>query len=121
LTILSGRNNLQNDQLTLKIAQKGDLWLHAQKIPGTHVIIQANRQPVPERTLLEAAAIAAWFSRASAAMPQDPSGLKVPVDYCPVSHVRKPPGARPGMVIYEHYQTVLVIPQDPKARAESSL
>jgi predicted ribosome quality control (RQC) complex YloA/Tae2 family protein len=123
MTILAGRNNLQNDQLTLKTAQKGDIWLHVQKMPGTHVIVQANHLPVPERTLLEAAAIAAWFSRASLALPADSSGssgLKVAVDYCPASHVRKPAGARPGMVIYENYQTVLVTPQAPRVPEESS-
>ncbi len=123
LVILVGRNNLQNDQLTLKTAQKDDLWLHVQKIPGTHVIIRANRRPVPERSLLEAAEIAAWFSRAAAALPEygGDSSHKVAVDYCPAGHVRKPAGARPGMVIYEHYQTILVTPRDPQDRVGSSL
>jgi predicted ribosome quality control (RQC) complex YloA/Tae2 family protein len=121
-TILAGRNNLQNDQLTLKMAQKSDIWLHVQHIPGTHVIIQANRQAVPERTIREAAEIAAWFSRASLALPSGQPGSdgpKTAVDYCPVSHVRKPAGARPGMVIYEHYQTVIVTPKEPKAPEQS--
>lgn len=122
-TILVGRNNLQNDQLTLKTAQKDDLWLHVQKIPGTHVIIRSNSQPVPDRTLLEAAQIAAWFSRAAMALPENKSGsnLKVAVDYCPVSHVRKPAGARPGMVVYDRYQTMLVSPADPQVLSGSSL
>jgi predicted ribosome quality control (RQC) complex YloA/Tae2 family protein len=141
MTILVGRNNLQNDQLTLKTAQKTDLWLHIQHSPGTHVIVQTNRQPVPDHTLEEAAGIAAWFSRAAIAQPGERShtnspgsggkggsggsgrantatavaGLKVAVDYCPVSHVRKPAAARPGMVIYEHYQTIMVSPLDPQA------
>jgi len=122
LQILVGRNNLQNDQLTLKSAQKDDLWLHVQKMPGTHVIIRTDNQPVPERTLLEAAEIAAWFSKAAAALPQYRDNMigsghlqKVAVDYCPVSHVRKPAGARPGMVIYDRYQTLLVSPREPKA------
>lgn len=122
LQILVGRNNLQNDQLTLKTAQKDDLWLHVQKMPGTHVIVRTNHQPVPERTLLEAAETAAWFSKAAASLPQYRDHIissgnlqKVAVDYCPVSHVRKPAGARPGMVIYDHYQTLLVSPREPKA------
>jgi len=115
LVILVGRNNLQNDLLTLKTAQKDDLWLHVQKMPGTHVIIRANRQPVPGQTLHEAAETAAWFSRATLA-----GESKVAVDYCPVSHVRKPPGARPGMVIYDRYQTILVVPKDPQALAGSA-
>lgn len=128
LTMLVGRNNLQNDQLTLKTAQKDDLWLHVQKMPGTHVIIRCGKQPVPARTLEEAAAIAAWFSRAAGSLPASGSvGQKVAVDYCPVSHVRKPPGARPGKVIYERYQTIMARPEDPRAwqaepdPAESSL
>jgi predicted ribosome quality control (RQC) complex YloA/Tae2 family protein len=122
LQILVGRNNLQNDQLTLKTAQKDDLWLHVQKMPGTHVIIRTNHQPVPEGTLLEAAEVAAWFSKAAASLPQYRENMissgplqKVAVDYCPVSHVRKPAGARPGMVIYDRYQTLLVSPREPKA------
>ena len=121
LTILVGRNNLQNDHLTLKTAQKDDIWLHVQKMPGTHVIVRANRQPVPEQTVLEAAEIAAWFSKAAASLPQYRDGLvghgalqKVAVDYCPAGNVRKPAGARPGMVIYDHYQTLLVTPKEPQ-------
>lgn len=136
LTILVGRNNLQNDQLTLKTAQKNDLWLHVQRIPGTHVIVQANQQPVPDATLQEAAGIAAWFSRAAISLPEGRkapeanrkiaassiggAGLKVAVDYCPASHVRKPSGARPGMVIYEHYQTIIVSPLDPHSLVDSA-
>ncbi len=116
LTIMAGRNNLQNDQLTLKTAQKDDIWLHVQKMPGTHVIIRCGKQEVPVRTLEEAAAIAAWFSRAtSASLPGGVMAPKVAVDYCPVSHVRKPPGSRPGHVIYERYQTIMARPQDPRA------
>lgn len=117
LTILVGRNNLQNDYLTLRLAAKDDLWLHVQKMPGSHVIVRTERQEVPERTLLEAAGLAAWFSRATLSLRDGDSRMaansvtqKVAVDYCPVSHVRKPGGAKPGMVIYEHYQTVYVSP-----------
>ena len=123
LEILVGRNNYQNDLLTLKTAQKDDIWLHVQKMPGTHVIIRTNHQPVPEKTLLEAAEIAAWFSKAAAALPQYSDHVfgsgnlqKVAVDYCPAGHVRKPAGARPGMVIYDRYQTLLVSPREPSDR-----
>ncbi len=123
LTILVGRNNLQNDQLTLKTAQKDDIWLHVQKMPGTHVIIRTEKQDVPDQTLLEAAETAAWFSRAGhdGQPAVIASGSKIPVDYCPVSHVKKPSGAKPGMVIYEHYQTLFVTPKDPHALSESDL
>ncbi|MCK9251269.1 MAG: NFACT family protein [Clostridiales bacterium] len=117
LTILVGRNNLQNDYLTLRLAAKDDLWLHVQKLPGSHVIVRAERREIPEKTLLEAAGLAAWFSRATLSLRDGDSRIalengsqKVAVDYCPVSHVRKPSGAKPGMVIYEHYQTVYVSP-----------
>lgn len=120
LPIWVGRNNLQNDQLTLKTAQKDDLWLHVQKMPGTHVIVRCGKQEVPEQTLLEAAQTAAWFSRASGdGQPEAGSGHKVPVDYCPVRHVKKPAGSKPGMVIYEGYQTVQVTPQDPSILLKS--
>jgi len=73
----------------LRTAQKDDLWFHAQKIPGTHVIIRCGKRPVPERTLEEAAQIAAWFSQAAASLQQsgqrDTDAHKVAVDYCPVS------------------------------------
>jgi predicted ribosome quality control (RQC) complex YloA/Tae2 family protein len=116
LAILVGRNNLQNDALTLRTAAKDDLWLHVQKMPGSHVIVRAERRPVPDRTIEEAAAIAAWYSRATSAVSKtgDAGLQKVAVDYCPVSHVRKPSGAKPGMVIYDRYQTILVSPGLPE-------
>ena len=107
LLIQAGRNNLQNDRLTLRTAQKDDLWFHAQKIPGTHVIIRCGKQTVPAKTIEEAAQIAAWFS-------QGQTGSKVAVDYCPVSHVKKIAGGKPGLVQYDQYQTVLVEPKDPE-------
>ena len=108
-----GRNNRQNDQLTLRTAQKTDLWLHVQKAPGTHVIVRSEGRPIPDRTVEEAARIAAWFSRSERRREQGGSGGAVPVDYCPAGHVRKPAGARPGMVIYDRYKTALVTPTDP--------
>ena len=101
--ILCGRNNVQNDTLTLKEAKKTDLWLHTKIIAGSHVIIQTRGEEVPERTIHQAAAIAAYNSKG-----RDSS--KVPVDYCPVRNVRKPSGAKPGMVIYDSYRTILADP-----------
>lgn len=111
IEILAGRNNIQNDQLTLKTANKNDIWLHVQKMPGTHVIIRTAGNELPDSTLLEAAGIAAWFSKAGKS---GAGALKLPVDYCPVSHVRKPNGARPGMVIYDQYNTIIVEPLNPQ-------
>lgn len=119
--IQAGRNNLQNDRLTLRTAQKDDLWFHAQKIPGTHVVIRCGKQAVPDRTIEEAAEIAAWYSQATASFQKAISGQsgigdshKIAVDYCSVSQVKKIAGGRPGLVQYDHYQTILVRPKDPK-------
>jgi len=99
--LLVGRNNLQNDRLTLKIAKKTDLWLHAKNIPGSHVII---RNDLPsEETLKEAANLAAYFSRYR-------HSANVPVDYVQVKKVKKPSGAKPGFVIYTGQKTVYVTP-----------
>ncbi|MDD4775168.1 MAG: NFACT RNA binding domain-containing protein [Syntrophomonas sp.] len=108
LTIRVGRNNLQNDRLTLKESKRTDLWLHTQRIPGSHVIISlpphiTSIDQVPDRTLEEAAGLAARFSQASTA-------AKVPVDYTFRSNVKKPGGARPGMVTYDNYWTLLADP-----------
>ncbi len=107
LQILVGRNNKQNDKLTLKTAAKNDIWLHTQKIPGSHVIIKSGGQEVPERTLRQAASIAAWYSKAK-------SGSNVPVDYTTVDQVKKPNGAKPGMVIYFQQKTLYINPIDPE-------
>ena len=114
--ILVGRNNIQNDRLTFRTADRDDLWLHVQKEPGTHVIVRTGHREVPDRTLLEAAAAAAWFSRPGGnAAVRGTSGAapSIAVDYCPVRQVRKMSGAKPGMVIYENYRTLLVRPVDP--------
>ena len=105
LRISVGRNNLQNDRLTTKQAGKWDYWLHTQKIHGAHVILWTEGQEPDDRSLREAAMLAAWFS-------QGKEGKKVPVDYTPVKFVKKPAGARPGMVVYTTYQTAYVDP-DP--------
>jgi len=103
-TVLAGRNNKQNDRLTLREAGPEDIWLHTQKIPGSHVVIRSQGgRPVPETTLLEAAALAAYYSKARAS-------TNVPVDYTAVKYVRKPRGAKPGMVIYDHQRTLFVNP-----------
>lgn len=101
-----GRNNMQNDELTLKFAKPGDMWLHTKNLPGSHVIARIP-DPIPDKTLLEAASMAAWFSRAR-------NASRVEVDYTRVKYVRKPSGAKPGMVIYVNYNTVIVDPVEPK-------
>ena len=111
-TILIGRNNKQNDRLSLKTAAAEDIWLHTQKIPGSHVIIVCEGKEVPDTTLTEAAAYAAWFSQARG------SG-KTAVDYTQVSQIKKPAGAKPGMVIYFQQQTVYVQPREPEREVSS--
>lgn len=101
--IFVGRSNRQNDELTTKLAAKTDVWLHVQKIPGSHVIIETNGRTPPDRTVTEAMQLAAYYSQAR-------DGQNVPVDYTPVKFVKKPAGAKPGMVIYTTYQTAVVTP-----------
>ncbi len=101
--IYVGRNNKQNDELTLRTAAKSDLWFHTKHVHGTHTIVSALGSQVPESTVLEAAMLAAYHSKARQ------SG-KVAVDYCKVKNVKKPSGAKPGMVIYDNYETVFVTP-----------
>ena len=103
LRILVGRSNRQNDQLTGKMAGPRDIWLHTQKIHGSHVILFTEGAEPDEQSLLEAATLAAWFSHGRE------SG-KVPVDYTPVRYVKKPSGAKPGMVVYTTYRTLFVTP-----------
>ena len=111
--IYVGRNNRQNDQLTLKDAVKTDLWFHAQKIHGSHVIVDCDRGQPGEETIRQAAQLAAQFSQAAA-------GQNVPVDYTAVRNVKKPVGAKPGMVIYDHYNTAYVTP-DPDWAASAEV
>lgn len=116
--ILAGKNNRQNDYLTMKVARKNDVWLHAKDQPGAHVIIKnpsARRSEelsppywgIPPRTLEEAAQIAAYYSSSQ-------QSSYVLVDYTLRQHVRKPTAARPGYVIYENYQTLRVRPALPE-------
>lgn len=102
--VLVGRNNRQNDKLT-KEADHRDLWFHTQKIHGSHTILCTGGAPVDDETLAEAAKIAAWYSQAR-------SSGNVPVDYTAVKNVKKPAGARPGMVIYTTCQTLFVTPEE---------
>ena len=105
LRISVGRNNVQNDLLTTRLAGKGDIWLHTQGIHGAHVILWTEGGEPDAQSLTEAAMLAAWFS-------QGKEGKNVPVDYTPARYVKKPAGAKPGKVIYTTYSTAYVTP-DP--------
>ncbi len=100
--IYVGKNNKQNDNLTLKFASGDDMWLHTKDIPGSHVIIKANGK-LSENTIFEAAMLAAYYSKAR-------NGVNVAVDYTPRKFVKKPSGAKAGMVIYTTNKTVFVTP-----------
>lgn len=103
--VLVGRNNRENDVLTMKIAHPGDIWMHARGIPGAHVIVKAGPDGrVADGVLLRAAEIAAYYSKAR-------TGSKVPVDCTARRHVWKPKGARPGMVLYDHEKTIMATPR----------
>ncbi|WP_066395880.1 Rqc2 family fibronectin-binding protein [Neobacillus mesonae] len=101
--ILVGKNNKQNDYLTNKLAARDEIWLHTKDIPGSHVVIR-SKEPI-EQTIKEAAMLAAYFSKAR-------NSSSVPVDYTKVRYVKKPSGAKPGFVIYDHQQTVYVTPDE---------
>ena len=102
--ILVGRNNVQNDILTLKTAMNYDMWLHVQKHAGSHTVIIADRKEISETAIYEAACIAAYHSKAK-------NSSSVPVDYTLIKNVKKPTGAKPGKVIYSTYNTIYVTPQ----------
>ncbi|OPJ63223.1 Rqc2 family fibronectin-binding protein [Clostridium oryzae] len=104
--IYVGKNNIQNDFLTLKFADKRDIWFHTKNIPGSHVIVKADK-PVSEKTLEEAATIAAFYSKGK-------DSSKVAVDYTEIRNVKKPSGAKPGMVIYYTNKTIYAEPKEPK-------
>lgn len=104
-TVLVGRNNRQNDQLTLKDADYRDLWLHTQKLHGAHVILRCGGAEPAEADVAEAALLAAWFS-------QGKDSANVPVDCAQARYVKKPAGARPGMVTYTNYRTLYVTPEE---------
>ena len=101
--IFVGKNNLQNDFLTLKFARANDFWLHTKNIPGPHVIIKTENKAITNQTLFEAANLCALHSKAN-------NSSNVPVDYTQKKFVKKPSGSKPGMVIYENYKTIYVTP-----------
>ncbi|MFI5358872.1 MAG: NFACT family protein [Halanaerobiales bacterium] len=104
--ILVGKNNRQNDNLSRKIARKNDLWLHVKDLPGSHVIIRRkDKEEIPVETIKEAAILAAYYSKGR-------DSENVPIDYTLVKNIRKPRGARPGLVYYENYQTIHVTPDE---------
>ncbi len=105
LTVLVGRNNIQNDKLTFKTGRKGDMWLHAQKCPGSHVLLLSEGQEIPDDAIVEAAEIAAYYSSAK-------DGTIVTVDYTDVKNIKKPNGAKPGFVVYYTYYSVNVKPKN---------
>jgi predicted ribosome quality control (RQC) complex YloA/Tae2 family protein len=107
--ILVGRSNAQNDELTLKMARKSDVWLHTQRVHGSHVVIHTGGERPYEAAIAEAASLAAYFSQAR-------GGGKTPVDYTEAKNVKKPAGAMPGMVIYTEYRTVMAEPDEMLAQ-----
>ncbi|WP_341877363.1 Rqc2 family fibronectin-binding protein [Defluviitalea saccharophila] len=107
--IYVGKNNRQNDELTLRFALPTDLWFHTKDIPGSHVIIKTQNKEVPQSTIMEAANLAAFYSKAK-------TSSNVPVDYTQKRYVRKPNGAKPGMVIYDHQNTIYITPDELKIK-----
>ena len=103
--ILIGKNNMQNDYITTKLATKGDVWFHTKNIPGSHVIVLSGGKELSNETVILAATLAALNSKAQ-------NGEKVAVDYTPIKYVKKPTGAKPGMVIYTSNKTVYVTPKE---------
>ena len=103
--IMVGKNNKQNDYLTLRLADNEDLWFHTKNIPGSHVVLKCAGKKVLDEEILEAATLAAYYSKAKIS-------ANVPVDYTIKKHVKKPSGAKPGMVIYETNKTAYVTPSD---------
>lgn len=103
-TVYIGRNNKQNDYLTMKFAKRDDLWFHTKDIHGSHVILQTNKKEPTIEVIIRCAELAAYYSKAK-------NSSSVPVDYTIVKNVKKPSGAKPGMVIYTHNQTINVNPK----------
>lgn len=103
--IYVGKNNTQNDYLTLKLASANDMWFHAKDIPGSHVIIKTEGREPDNKTLIEAANLAAYYSKGK-------MSSNVPVDYTQRKNVKKPSGAKPGKVIYERYKTMYITPDE---------
>ena len=101
--IYVGRNNKQNEELTFRLARKDDLWLHAQKVHGSHVIIACAGRTPPDDTITQAAQLAAHYAETA-------GGQNIPVDINPVGKIKRIPGGKPGMVIYHSHKTVVVNP-----------
>ena len=110
--ILVGRNNRQNDQLTLITETKHYIWLHTQNIPGSHVNLDTGGREPSQQVLEEAAQLAAYHSKAR-------DSAQVPVDYCAVRYVKKPAGAKPGMVIFTNQHTLYVKPEQRKRNSRT--
>jgi predicted ribosome quality control (RQC) complex YloA/Tae2 family protein len=108
IPIYVGKNNTQNEYLSNRLAGSSDTWLHTKDIPGSHVVIKSTA--FGDTTLEEAAQLAAYFSQAR-------ESSQVPVDYTLIRHVRKPSGAKPGYVIYDHQKTVFVTPDEQRIKA----
>lgn len=105
LEIYVGKNNLQNDEITFKIAAKEDIWLHVKDMPGSHVVVKLQEGALPDQTLLEAATLAAYYSKGK-------NSSKLAVDYTQRKYVRKQTGAKPGMVTYDNFKTIIVDPDE---------
>ena len=103
--VLVGKNNTQNDYITTKLSSKGDMWFHTKNIHGSHVVVMCDGKQISDETILFAARLAAKNSKAAASS-------SVPVDYTPIKYVKKPAGAKPGMVIYTTNKTVFVDPKE---------
>jgi predicted ribosome quality control (RQC) complex YloA/Tae2 family protein len=110
LTILIGKNNRQNDLVTFKQAQHNDLWFHTKDIPGSHVILRSGTQNPSQQAIEAAAYLAAYYSKAS-------QSSNVPVDYTKRRYVKKPSGAKPGFVIYDHQSTIYITPDEKITKA----
>ena len=102
-TVFVGKNNKQNDYLTCKFASKNDLWFHTKDIHGSHVVLQSNGKEISDDILIKCAKLAAKNSKAK-------QSSNVPVDYTFIKFVKKPSGAKPGMVIYSNNKTLYVNP-----------
>ena len=106
--IFVGKSNLQNDELTLRMAEPTDIWMHTKDIPGSHVIIRTGgKSELPEATMEEAANLAAFYSKAK-------NSSMVPVDYTQRKNIKKPNGAKPGMVIYLTNRTIYITPDESR-------
>ncbi|MCI8645758.1 MAG: fibronectin/fibrinogen-binding protein [Firmicutes bacterium] len=112
-SVMAGHNNKENDILTFKMAGSKDYWFHTKDIPGSHIILFTEGRELSESAIFEAAAIAAYHSKGK-------SSENVPVDYTQVRYVKKPAGAKPGMVIFTHNRTVYVTPGVPESSESSS-